>query len=136
MSCLRSMHHSPLTFRTFRSGEVLMTSQIACGPKATPDPASGGLTSEVTIAADRILVLILVERKFSEEARFISNDRDISHYDVEIYEKGAAMRVLLDAPPLPTDLDIAGCPPSGPIDCTYSVDLRKDDVKLAAWCED
>lgn len=129
MRCLESLKKSYIRIATFASGEVIANpAGASCDMQAQSAAPNSPPTSQVSIRADRVIALTLVSRRFSREPRFGRNDRDLSHYDVELFEKGGVLTVILEPPP--SDSLVAGCAPTGPISAAYLVDLQTFVVQL------
>lgn len=131
-ACLRQLANNSITISTYASGEIEISSAAApCGAiLSTSKTPSAPSTGTVSIAASRILAAALADDRFDSVARFRHNDRDLSRYDVEMYDSKGMINVTFL--PLPTPgvrHTVVGCPETGPIAVTYIVNPTTFEVR-------
>jgi hypothetical protein len=134
-TCLGDKGSSQMILATFAGGEVRPASgNDPCADLVSPNTGElGTATGSVSIAADRVLALLLVSARFSSDPAFRTNDRDIADYDVEIFGKNGVLQVDLEPLALHalTRTNVtAGCPSTGPISAPYFVDPKTWTVRL------
>lgn len=129
--CLRTVDAASLTIETYDSGDLRLHGAASCANGLiTKSPvASASLTSRVSISGARILALVLAGDSFNSQTRFAKNDRELSHYDVLIYDRDGAINVSLE-PRVRFESVIAGCPSAGPIGAVFLVDPNTFAVKV------
>ncbi len=130
-ACLRANAKSALAIETYGAGSIRVgTSLAACsdalntqGSAQTISPAQVGTpTSQVSLPAARVLALVLANDLFNSQGRFARNDRNLSHYDVQVFDKDGMIRVTIE-PTVRIEHNLfLGCPPTGPITTTFLID--------------
>ena len=97
---------------------------------AAASPTAPASTGTVSIAASRILAVALADERFNSVPRFRHNDRDLSRYDVEIFDsKGMITIIFLPLPTPGVRHTTVGCPQTGPIAVPYIVNPTTFEVK-------
>ncbi len=128
-NCLAPLKSASITIETYSEGSVV-TRAGGCSSAPAQTNQSGAVTGKVTISATRILALILVDQRFNQQLFFKRNDRDLSKYDVNIYDELGKIHVSFIPLPGAANRFVAGCPRTGPIAATYLVDPQTLGVTL------
>lgn len=119
--CLHKVAVSPVIVDTYDSGAIRVR-EGSCENVLNPIGAPLGTeTSEVSLRANRILAAALANERFNSDLRFARNDRNLSHYDIDFFDKNGDVYVTF-FPRIKTNLLFAGCPPIGPIAATFIID--------------
>lgn len=127
-SCLRSLGATDILVHTYNSGSVAVSGST-CAARLTARSASnsGIATDQASIAANRILAMTLVANQFDSDPFYRLNDRDLAHYDVEIYSKSGD--IWVDIQPVHPQVTVAGCPSTGPTYALYIVNGQTFSVR-------
>lgn len=121
-NCLRSSIGSTVTVTTYESGAVRFGGSCGAVLQDHAPQAVSASTGSVTLSAVRVLAMALADEHFNTSRRLQSNDRDLSHYDIEVYDQSGAIRVAFLPPPSTgKGSETLGCPETGPIAVTYIV---------------
>lgn len=131
-ACLRRIGNSIITLETFHTGALRAeTSVKSCVDSLNGQAASmlGSSTGRVSISGARILAMILADERFNEAAFFATNDRDLAHYDVEVFARKGFIDVHFQPSFNATTVVWVGCPSLGTTSAGYHVEPKTYAVR-------
>lgn len=133
-NCLLNSDDSVVTVKAFASGSVAI--YAVSGQCSTPSKesaeagATAELTSTVKFGARRLAGMITAVEDFSGNPRFATNDRNLSSYDVEVFNTpNGVVHINLLPRPDPRSF-VAGCPHTGTIAVGYLYDPGTSKLSL------